>query len=273
MTTATSREERERAFYNAYAASIRDEPVSTDLATRWLAGERRPWNSYWQLYDLVLEASAGRDEPVLEIGCGVGMSAVQLARAGRRVKGFDISDRSVAVARERTAALGLADRVDLIVASATDLPYPDASFELIFGVDILHHVPLEGTMREVRRLLRPGGLACFREPLDVPLFDRVRNTALGRKLAPKEVGLEHHITADERKLDAADLALIRRTFADLEIRRSLVLARFARILPVSDAGAQRLDLRLVRMMPFLARLGGAGVLVMRQPGTSRRGDA
>jgi SAM-dependent methyltransferase len=264
LSTATSREARERDFYNAYASSIRDEPVSTDLAVRWLAGERRPWNSYWQIYDRVLGASAGLAGPVLEIGCGVGMSAIQLARAGRHIQGFDISEGSVAVARERAEALGLANLVDLRVASATDLPYPDASFDLIFGVDILHHVPLAGTMKEVRRLLRPGGVAYFREPLDVPLFDRLRNTRLGRWLAPKQVGLAHHITEDERKLDRADIDLIRGFFPDLRIERSLVFARFARILPVGDAAAQRLDRRLMRIMPFLARFGGAGVIELRQ---------
>jgi len=172
--------------------------------------------------------------------------------------------------RERLGPRLLA-RVNVVVAGDNHVPIEDGCADRVVMVDVLHHLyDQPGALDEVARLLRPGGVAYFREPLDVPLFDRIRNTALGRRLAPKQVGLEHHITEDERKLDAADLELIRRYFPDLRIERSLVFARFTRILPVKDASAQQFDQRLTRLMPFLARFGGAGVVTLPQPQAPRR---
>lgn len=266
MNDEAARAEREREFYNAYAESIHDEPVSTDLTERWTKGERRPWNSYWDFYDRLLSTLAERkiSAPILEVGCGVGFSAAQVAGAGYSVKGFDISDRSIELAKERTAALGLAERTEFRVASATELPYADGEFEVAFGVDILHHIPVADSMAELKRVLRPGGVAFFREPIDVPLFDRIRNTALGRKLVPKNVGLEHHVTEDEKKLDQDDLAAIREHFPEMEVARSLVFSRFVKVLPLSVTGVQKMDQGLLKVMPFLGRYGGAGVITLRK---------
>jgi ubiquinone/menaquinone biosynthesis C-methylase UbiE len=98
----------------------------------------------------------------LEVGCGTGFFLLNLAQAGVLAKGHvtDISPGMVEVAQQNAAALGLA--VDGRVADAETLPYDDASFDLVVGHAVLHHVPdVEQALREVLRVLRPGGRFVF----------------------------------------------------------------------------------------------------------------
>lgn len=102
---------------------------------------------------------------VVEYGCGLGKLTVLLARSGAHVSAFGISSESVAVARERARLVGVDSQINFDVAAGESLPYEDASFDVAFGMAVIHHLdPLAGS-RELRRIVRPGGLAAFSEPL------------------------------------------------------------------------------------------------------------
>lgn len=95
---------------------------------------------------LVPENLAGRR--VGDFGCGQSLFADALRRAGARPLFLDIS--VVAVAR-----IGAGDR---LVASLTDLPLAEASFDELFCIGVVHHVPaMERALSEVVRVLHPGG--------------------------------------------------------------------------------------------------------------------
>jgi len=80
--------------------------------------------------ELVELCHIGKDKYVLEIGSGVGTTAVYLAkRHGCRVVGVDISERMVEWARKRAKRQGLEDRVEFRVADAQDLPFEDGLFD------------------------------------------------------------------------------------------------------------------------------------------------
>jgi ubiquinone/menaquinone biosynthesis C-methylase UbiE len=102
---------------------------------------------------------------VLELGCGSGEYTVILARRGARVCALDISEALIQVARQRLQSNGIDEEVELCVASAYEIPLPDESIEVVFGMAILHHLELEPAAREVRRVLRKGGKAIFKEPV------------------------------------------------------------------------------------------------------------
>lgn len=99
-----------------------------------------------------------RGQDVLEIGCGVGTDAVEISRAGARYTGVDVTSHAVELTRRHLAYRGVSGHVEL--ASATALPFGDATMDLVYSHGVLHHVPdIDRAVREVHRVLRPGGRA------------------------------------------------------------------------------------------------------------------
>lgn len=95
---------------------------------------------------------------VLEIGCGIGVDALEWKLAGNDYVGMDYNFPSVKITRGRFADAGC-DGV-FTNGDAENLPFPDASFDLIYSFGVLHHTP--GTQKaidEVYRCLKPGGKA------------------------------------------------------------------------------------------------------------------
>ncbi len=97
---------------------------------------------------------------VLDVACFLGGPARYLAREyGCRVTGLDISRATVEGARKLTVAAGCSDMVDFVVGDAGALPFPAASFEVVWGQDSWPHQA--GIIPEAARVLVPGGtLAC-----------------------------------------------------------------------------------------------------------------
>jgi len=95
---------------------------------------------------------------VLEAGVGLGTDFVRFARAGADLHGVDLTEESVRLVRRRLELEGL--DADVRVADVERLPYPDASFDLVYSWGVLHHTPdPPAAVAEVRRLVRPGGEA------------------------------------------------------------------------------------------------------------------
>lgn len=96
---------------------------------------------------------------LLDLGCGIGAPAIRLATAHDiEVVGVSISRRQVDRANERAAAAGLAGRLSFQFADAMDLPFPDGSFDVVWALESLHHMPDRAhVLRQAARVLRPGG--------------------------------------------------------------------------------------------------------------------
>jgi SAM-dependent methyltransferase len=104
----------------------------------------------------------GGFERGLEIGAGTGYFTLNLLRAGvlGSAVASDISPGMLHALSESAAELGLS--VDTVACEAASLPFEDASFDLVFGHAVLHHLPdLAAAFREFRRVLRPGGVVAF----------------------------------------------------------------------------------------------------------------
>lgn len=98
---------------------------------------------------------AGAHSRVIDIGCGDGRHIVEAARCGCFAVGLDYDADELRRARERIGA----QRVDLVVGDASRLPFRDASFDAAICTETLEHLPDDaGAMREIARLLRPGGV-------------------------------------------------------------------------------------------------------------------
>ena len=94
---------------------------------------------------------------VLDVGCGDGTLALLSIEEGEaRVQGCDPDPRMVARAHARFARAGVS--IDLTVAQAQALPFPDNSFDVVFCITVLAFIPDASTaVREMARVLRPGG--------------------------------------------------------------------------------------------------------------------
>lgn len=100
----------------------------------------------------------------LEIGAGTGYFALNLLLAGtvRRATCTDLAPGMLAVLDANAQRLGLADRVTTVATDAERLPFADASFDLVLGHAVLHHLPdLDRAFAELHRVLRPGGVLVF----------------------------------------------------------------------------------------------------------------
>jgi ubiquinone/menaquinone biosynthesis C-methylase UbiE len=106
-------------------------------------------------------ARVAAGERVLDVGCGTGTLAIAAARrvgAAGDVRGVDASPEMIARSRRKAAKAGAA--VTFEVAAAERLPFADASFDVVMGTLMLHHLPRAVRREcalEMRRVVRPGG--------------------------------------------------------------------------------------------------------------------
>lgn len=123
---------------------------------RWIGGRGRAFREF--AADLV---EVGPGESVLDLGCGTGAWAMVLKRrvgAGGHVAGIDLSRPLVAGAQRKARRARLP--IDLRVASVEQLPFADATMDLIVSSLVMHHLApdvLERAVSEIRRVLKPGG--------------------------------------------------------------------------------------------------------------------
>jgi SAM-dependent methyltransferase len=110
----------------------------------WYRGRRT-------VLDVVI-AGLGLREParILDAGCGSGRNMVELARHGA-VTGIELSETSVALARERAAG-------EVLAGSILEMPFADDSFDLAVSLDVIEHLDDDlSALRELRRVVAPGG--------------------------------------------------------------------------------------------------------------------
>jgi SAM-dependent methyltransferase len=90
------------------------------------------------------------DPRILDAGCGSGRFMVELSKLGV-VTGVELSDTSVALARER--GLG-----EVVAGSVLEMPFADGSFDLAVSLDVIEHLEDDlAALRELRRTVAPGG--------------------------------------------------------------------------------------------------------------------
>jgi ubiquinone/menaquinone biosynthesis C-methylase UbiE len=152
-----------RAFWDANPCGVHDGYVA-QRAHRYAM---EPW-----ILPLIARI-ASRHASVLEVGCGQGVDSIELCRSlapGGRYLGLDYSPRSVEVADANAALLRAQLRVrpDYRVGNAERLELPDAGFDAVVSIGVLHHTADEAAgVAEIHRVLKPGGKAyvvLYRKP-------------------------------------------------------------------------------------------------------------
>ena len=98
-----------------------------------------------------------RGSKILEVGVGAGTDHLQWARAGAQCHGVDLTDAAIETTRKHLAFYGFES--DLRRVDAEVLPFDNDTFDLVYSWGVIHHSeqPSE-IIREIRRVLKPGGL-------------------------------------------------------------------------------------------------------------------
>jgi SAM-dependent methyltransferase len=250
---AEARLAREQAFHDSSYAHH----DARRVADRFYSGTSASRVRY---ADLLAATEPG--QRALEYGCGEGSAAFSLAAAGVDVTGIDISPVAIETARAQAEQQHLTTAT-FAVMNAEALEFPPASFELICGTGVLHHLDLAAAYAELARTLAPGGRAVFLEPLG---HNPVVN--LWRRLTPSMR------TPDEHPLLESDFELARRWFGDVDVEYFQLLSLGALVLPGGlrrrvEPVLDRADRWLFRRFPRLGRQAWTAVLVLSRP---RPGD-
>ena len=101
---------------------------------------------------------------LLDLGCGAGENSVYFAKKGARCVATDYSPGMVEVAIKLAETNGV--KIEGKVTNAMTLEFPDNTFDFVYASNLLHHLPdPKMAIREMHRVLKPAGKACFWEPL------------------------------------------------------------------------------------------------------------
>ena len=184
-----------------------------------------------------------RGKTIVDLGCGNGLNAVILASRGARVVSIDISERNLEVTGKRAIADGFGDCVELLYADAADIPIAAGSADAVLAAAILRHADPIRTARQIRRVLKPGGVAVFQEPIaGSACLAAIKNFSLA-----------------ERALTLAEVEAVCRAVGIAGRRRAFwLMTRLLRRLGAGTSSppakaAQRLDAIVLRRFPSISR--------------------
>jgi ubiquinone/menaquinone biosynthesis C-methylase UbiE len=218
---------------------------------------------------ILLEAVGSlKGKDVLDFGCGRGHTSRLYAQMGAaRVEGFDISSENIRVAEKNAKRDGLDDRVFFRHLAAEDIDYKDASFDVVIGKAILHHTDLTKTSKQLDRVLRPGGVAYFLEPL-------AHNVILNlfRRLTPSRR------TPTEQPLRIKDLDIFRPHFDSVSYRGFYLFTLLANGLLLVTGSRKLFNRNMITLLrweqaslarfPFLQKYCWSALLVFRKGASS-----
>jgi len=187
---------------------------------------------------------------VLEIGCGTGIVSVILAKRGaQHVEAFDISMKSVELAAKRAKANDVADQIHFQAMSVYEMDYPENSFDLIVGLNVLHHIKIEDVVDKIYNSLKPGGSAYFLEPFGNALWlERLR---LLIPVRVREEDKSHY----QEKLKYKDVETFRLRFDKVECTEFHLFSRLDRVVKSRNLlnGLGKMDEWLLASLPFLRK--------------------
>src|SRR5690349_3029237 len=173
----------------------------------WYIGRRRIIASF--VADIVSRVKDRRPR-ILDVGCGTGANLLLLSQYGA-AEGVDVSEDALAFCRER----GL-EKVKL--GAAEELPYEDGTFDLVTALDVVEHLDDDlGGLREMRRVLRPGGRVLLFVPTFMFLWGLQDDVSNHRR--------RYRLPELRRVLEQAGFEIERMTYANITFFMPILMMR------------------------------------------------
>jgi len=179
----------------------------------WFVGRRRIIESFLERVSRELTDGGKAAGPlnILDIGCGTGANLQMLSQFGA-AEGVDISAAALDFCRAR----GLAK---VKQGAAESLPYEDTSFDLVTGLDVVEHLDDDvAGLREMRRVLRPGGRAVLFVPAFMFLWGVQDDISHHRR--------RYTLPELRQALEKAGMSVERATYANLTFLLPILLGRW-----------------------------------------------
>jgi cyclopropane fatty-acyl-phospholipid synthase-like methyltransferase len=208
----------------------------------------------------------GTGDHVLDLGCGYGRPAVEVARTtGARVTAVDVDPGAVAAAAEHAHRAGLADLVRVARCDGDDLPFPENSFDAVLSFESTPHFEIGELYPRIRRMLRPGGrlvveTPVFRETVTPELQKRVADFFDLLRIRSFETTETHHETARRSGLEIVETVDITRHVDGSFTRLAQRLRRHEDEL-AADYGAAEAG-RLIDLFADWGRVAEIGAMIM-----------
>lgn len=146
-----------------------------------------------------------KNKKILDLGCGIGDTAIYFALQGASVYGIDISKKMINIANRLAEKYRVKHMCNFNIGAAENINFKDNYFDFVFGNGILHHADIPKTIEEVHRILKKNGKAFFIEPLAYnPIINIYRKKA-------KEIR-----STNEKPLTIKDFKIINKYFKKME---------------------------------------------------------
>lgn len=202
-----------------------------------------------------------QDKIVLDYGCGVGDAAIKYLQRGAIVYAIDISPVLIEKLQNKAREFNLHQNLHAYAMNAEKLEFHDNFFDLVIGDGILHHLNVEKSCTEIKRVLKSNGKAIFTEPLGTnPIIN------FYRKITPKSR------TIDEKPFNHEDFSIIKKHFSNASfeffelstlIPMFLATIKFKKLSQVSRPFFEKVDRKLLSIKMF-QKLSWMTVITMKK---------
>lgn len=185
----------EETFHDNWASSIDIDEVMVD---EFFEACTSPENR-----NIIKKLGNIRGKKILELGCGAGEASVYFAKKGANVVATDISSEMLNVVKKVAQKHGVS--LHTKQSYSHEISFEDNTFDIVYAANLLHHVDIESTVKEVYRILKPGGIFVSWDPLaHNPLINIYRSIAIEVR------------TEDEHPLRMKDLKIFSQYFKKVQ---------------------------------------------------------